>query len=318
MINIYIPFLDVMVIKQGSSLITDVYSKPTDTKNYLLFKSCHPRHVKTGVPITLATRLITIISDKDILEKRLTELKGDLLARGYPEPLIANGIRVAKSKTRDELLQQVNKQTDLSKETLPLVTTHNPKQFNLYKLVNSTIDTLQCDDRLKVLVQSIKLINSKRQGPNLKSLLTRARFSDNSSLVSKHHTVSKCCDPRCGTCDVILEGSQYTLKDSQKTLTVNENMTCKSQYLIYVIKCLGCHSDYIGSTKNLRHRVSLHKSQIKCEHNRNCPVSQHLADCSGGRFKIFPFLKIKTANDTFMRETEMKLIKKYSPALNSA
>ncbi len=91
--------------------------------------------------------------------------------------------------------------------------------------------------------------------------------------MTNNYCVTKCSDPRCGTCEVLLEGSQYKLKESGKTLSVNDNLTCKAQYVIYVIKCLDCHSDYMGSPKNLRHRVALHKSQIKFEQKRNCPVS---------------------------------------------
>ena len=315
-----IPFLDVMVIKNGTTITTDVYSKPTDTKNYLLFSSCHPRHVKTGVPKTLATRLVTIINDESTLNKRLEELKKDLLGRGYPEQIITHGITLARSKNRDTLLQRhesnATKPKD-QKESLPLVTTYNPKQFNLYNLVNNTINTLSNDERLRSLVPKLKLINSRRQGPNLKSLLTKAKFSENSSMMANNYSVNKCSDPKCGTCEVLLEGSSYKLKESGHTLTVNDDLTCKAQYVIYVIKCQGCHSDYIGSTKNLRHRVALHKSQIKCDYNRNCPVSGHLADCGRGKFKIFPFLKISSANDTYMRETEFKLIRNYKPLLNS-
>ncbi len=313
-----IPFLDVLVIKNGSVIHTDVYSKPTDTKNYLLFSSCHPRHVKSGIPKTLATRLITIVSNDKTLQKRLEELKHDLLQRGYPESLISHGFSLAKLKSRETLLQQREYNDSQSMGTLPLVTTHNPKEFNLYHLVKSTIDTLNSDQRLHSLVSNLNLINSKRQGPNLKSLLTRARFSESSTQVNNTYKVSKCNDPRCGTCDVLLEGSQYRLRDSGKTLTVKENMSCKSLYVIYVIRCLGCQYDYIGSTKNLRHRVALHKSQIKCVHNRNCPVSGHLADCAGGNFKIFPFFKIKSADDRLLRQTEFKLIKQFNPSLNAS
>ena len=166
-----------------------------------------------------------------------------------------------KRKSRESLLHQRESNTNQSMGSLPLVTTHNPKEFNLYHLVRSTMDSLNTDQRLRSLVSNLNLINSKRQGPNLKSLLTQARFSENASPMNSSYKVSKCSDPRCGTCDVILEGSQYQLKDSGKTLTVKENMSCKSLNVIYVIRCPGCHFDYIGSTKNLRHRVSLHKSQ---------------------------------------------------------
>ncbi|RUS70853.1 hypothetical protein EGW08_021381, partial [Elysia chlorotica] len=54
---IQIPFLDVMVTLHNNTLHTDLYSKPTDTFNYLHWTSCHPHHTKRSIPYSLAFRL---------------------------------------------------------------------------------------------------------------------------------------------------------------------------------------------------------------------------------------------------------------------
>ena len=43
-------YLDVRVELESGKLQTDVYSKPTDTHQYLDIKSCHPAHVKKAIP----------------------------------------------------------------------------------------------------------------------------------------------------------------------------------------------------------------------------------------------------------------------------
>ena len=48
------PFLDVLVKRVGTKIETDIYYKPTDSKQYLLFNSCHPKHIKTSIPYSLA------------------------------------------------------------------------------------------------------------------------------------------------------------------------------------------------------------------------------------------------------------------------
>ena len=45
-----VPFLDVMVSLKNGRLITDLYSKPSDTFNYLHWSSCHPNHTKKAFP----------------------------------------------------------------------------------------------------------------------------------------------------------------------------------------------------------------------------------------------------------------------------
>ena len=37
-----LPFLDCFVIKRNTGIETDIFYKPTDSKTYLLFTSCHP------------------------------------------------------------------------------------------------------------------------------------------------------------------------------------------------------------------------------------------------------------------------------------
>ena len=55
--NKKLPFLDVMVRLKNNKLSTDIYSKPTDTHQYLNYTSCHPSHVKRGIPYGQALKL---------------------------------------------------------------------------------------------------------------------------------------------------------------------------------------------------------------------------------------------------------------------
>ena len=49
-------FLDVQVIKQGNRLITDLFTKPTDTHQLLHRTSCHLNHTKKGIPYSQALK----------------------------------------------------------------------------------------------------------------------------------------------------------------------------------------------------------------------------------------------------------------------
>jgi hypothetical protein len=51
-----IPFLDVLVSREGKTLVTKVYRKPTYTGGYLNFNSNHPPHVKRGLIQSLHNR----------------------------------------------------------------------------------------------------------------------------------------------------------------------------------------------------------------------------------------------------------------------
>ena len=82
-----------MVIKDGTAIVTDIYFKSTDSKQYLNFKSCRQKPTKTNIPFSLARRICIIVSDRNILkEKRLQELAATLIRRKYPRQVIAMGI----------------------------------------------------------------------------------------------------------------------------------------------------------------------------------------------------------------------------------
>ncbi|XP_062602273.1 uncharacterized protein LOC134263937, partial [Saccostrea cucullata] len=98
--DLQMPFLDVLVTKDNTSLNTDIYYKPTDTHQYLHFGSSHPHHTKTAIPYNLARRICTIVSNTNIRDIRLEELKLYLLNQKYPEQLVDNGIKKAKECDR--------------------------------------------------------------------------------------------------------------------------------------------------------------------------------------------------------------------------
>ncbi|GFN73729.1 hypothetical protein PoB_000023500 [Plakobranchus ocellatus] len=46
----HVPFLDVLISLSDGIRHTDLYSKPTDTFNYIHWSSCHPYHTKKNIP----------------------------------------------------------------------------------------------------------------------------------------------------------------------------------------------------------------------------------------------------------------------------
>ncbi|XP_028395827.1 uncharacterized protein LOC114519844 [Dendronephthya gigantea] len=98
-----LPFLDILLCKDGRTIYTDIYYKGTDSHQYLDFNSCHPKHCKTNIPYTLARRICTIIANHEIREQRLEELRIFLVRRNYPTTLINSSFEKAKGQTIEEL-----------------------------------------------------------------------------------------------------------------------------------------------------------------------------------------------------------------------
>ncbi|XP_071802657.1 uncharacterized protein [Asterias amurensis] len=85
-------FLDVTITKSPNGLVTDVYSKPTDTHQYLLSNSCHPSHCKKAIAYSQALRIRRICSTDTLYKRRSSELRKHLVSRGHSEPPSPRGI----------------------------------------------------------------------------------------------------------------------------------------------------------------------------------------------------------------------------------
>ena len=64
-------YLDVKVEIKENRIVTDVYCKETDTHQYFVYRSCHPKHVKMGMPYGQALRLRRICELVEVFEEKL-------------------------------------------------------------------------------------------------------------------------------------------------------------------------------------------------------------------------------------------------------
>ena len=305
-------FLDIKLTKRNNAIITDIFYKETDTKQYLEFNSNHPRHVKNNIPFNLARRICTIVTEPQIREERLRELKDFLSQRKYPDGLISNGILKAMKMPLAELRSTDNCR-DISKEVIPFITTHNPLIDDNYKYIQSNYEILQKNPETSDIFEQVKLIRGKRQPPNLKRLLTKARLPSDIPLGG----VSTCNQPRCKLCEDIIVGDKFIFAKVGATFSIRSRMNCNVQNCIYVLCCNGCDKIYIGETTDFRSRVNLHRNHIK--QNKGLGVSLHIHQCTQNtepKFSIMPFYKVKSDNIAIRREKESFFIKKIKPDLN--
>ena len=184
-----ISFLDCKIIKTGTK-IDNIFYKPTDSKTYLLFSSCHPKHTKVSIAFSLARRLKLIVSDPNTLSIRLQELQEYLRKQNYPLSLIKGSIEKAKKLKREEILNPNNNNSN-NKNIIPFISTHNPHNPSIFGAIKQNLDILKRDSHMKQVLENTTFINSKRQPDNLKKLLTRAKFP----ISIRIGAVSKCNRP---------------------------------------------------------------------------------------------------------------------------
>jgi len=87
---------------KGSQLVRDLYLNPTDSHQYLLQTTCHPRNCCKNIPYSLALRIRRKCSQEADYERRTHELSSYLCRCGYKSEYVGKAITKASSMQRHE------------------------------------------------------------------------------------------------------------------------------------------------------------------------------------------------------------------------
>lgn len=165
----------------------------------------------------------------------------------------------------------------------------------------------------KAGIKNKRVIFAKRQPPNLKNILCRAKFCSINETICE----VKKCGSNCETCKLIYEGPTIMFHNAKYKFHVQNNFNCISRNLIYVITCNQCRFQYIGCTsRDLQSRMNVHRQQIRDASLRHLKVSKHIYECSKGTFNVYPFYKMKSNNKAERETKELYFINKFNPELN--
>ena len=117
-----VSFLDTKIVWDRDSLVTDLYTKPTDTHQYLHCCSCHPSHCKWSIAFSQALWLRRIFSRPTDYERHVKELKRHLMKRGHDGEEVQFQIEKATTNKRELLMSWEKKHEQVT----PLVVTFEP------------------------------------------------------------------------------------------------------------------------------------------------------------------------------------------------
>ena len=147
-----INFLDVVVYKENKYLSADLYTKDTDTHQYLHAKSCHRSCIKRAIPYGQAIRIKRICSDENNLNRRLLKLESWLGKRGYSSKNVRPGIERVHSVSRDDLLKKVERVNDFCEPVLVL--TYHPALNCIHEILRNAQRHVYKSARLAKVLKS--------------------------------------------------------------------------------------------------------------------------------------------------------------------
>ena len=188
----------------------------------------------------------------------------------------------------------------------------------MFGILKSNVHIFTNDQTMREALSTSKIIERKRQPPNLKNNLTKAKFQEHASRTM--HKVFKCNRANCALCDHLAEGYSFNFKG--ELFYIKETMSCDVKNVIYVLQCNGCKEYYIGQTGDkLRSRRTVHAKQIKDPSTRqlHVPLRGHIDICcqTDQKFFMFPFFKMHSESISARLAKEKHFIKCFNPKLNA-
>ena len=171
-------FLGTVVFKgerfiKESILDIKTHYKATETFQYTHFTLCHPPGVKRGFIKGEAIRLLRTNSSKTTFEECLTNFKGCLEARGYPNNYIESSLSEVTFDSRQSALNPQKHKT--AERILPFVTTYHPVVKKLKQTVMEKWSFIENQLLLKTIFTNPPMISYKR-GKSLNNMLVRAKL----------------------------------------------------------------------------------------------------------------------------------------------
>ena len=169
-----IPFLDTIIYRgRDNNILTRLYHKPTDNKQYLHFNSAHPCRQKKSVPYGQLIRCKRICSEETYFTKECNIIIQQLTSRRYPANLLEEALDKVKKIDRLQLLRKSEKN---QLEKLQLLTHYNPINLNFDRILQEHTGLLLMTRKEAIKPEDIQVTYSRR--PNLKDILIKGTLDD--------------------------------------------------------------------------------------------------------------------------------------------
>ena len=215
-----------MVSLQDGVLQTVLYSKETDTFNYLHWSSCHPSDTKRSIPYSLAFCLKQICSTEEAFINRMNQLTTHLSVRGYTIKEITSAIAKATDTDRATAIQKTNKpsQNSICNHISPIATSI----LNIFK---TFLPALYSTSRSREAIPDLPFsFTAQRRPEDIRDTLVQASTSNNNTATG----FQPCNIPRGKTCIHTTPSTTFTSSINNKTYNIRHTLTitCNSHNVI--------------------------------------------------------------------------------------
>ena len=253
-----IHFLDLEIYKdEHGYLHTTIFRKESHKNTILHAKSFHSPTLVKNIPFGQFQRLRRICNNDQEFSVKSKEMYGRFKERGYPQKTLDLSLSRATSLERQSLLKR--KPMVTNKERVYFSTCYSTQADGIRRIIKRNWHLFECDDLLSDVFQDPPVFSFKR-APTLGDKLVHSHLParpQNTWLPKIPNGTFKC--GHCSICDVVTKVKTFTHPVTQQTYTTKHFINCKTEYVVYILKCSQCVAFYVGRTKRrLQDRLAEH------------------------------------------------------------
>ena len=205
----------------------------------------------------------------------------------------------------------------LGAKKINFVTTWDPMFPNINQAIKKFQHILEEDDLCKqIFPKDTFRVAYKRGHKNLKELIAPSKISFRDSkegIQGKRQYIGKC--QKCGECgksirgrkrasgiyccQVLEESDQFLSRTTGEKYKIRQDISCKSENIIYLVNCKNCRMQGVGSCKGFAKRVSNYISSIERK-SPGCKIEQHFLQQGHSiqDFAALGIVKLETLHQT--------------------
>ena len=280
-------FLDLRIKCADGKLSVDVFAKPTKRFTDVKTSTCYPRKSINNVPRGIALRLRRICDTDEKFESLATEYKQYLIARDYKPSLVNKQFQKVSKITRTEARAKRPKNNQVSK--IKFLATYNPSLPKLDRIIRKHHPLLHSDDSLKKLFPANIFITIFKRNKSLKEILAPSKYPNPKS--SRQNSITSC--NKCDICkNYMVFDRTFRCTVTGKVYYIKGEMNCERSNIIYLITCMKCLEQYVGSAIKFKSRFRIYKSDIKTKKDR-CGTARHFNNRCCNSPNLFVYLRVQ-------------------------
>ncbi|PJE77901.1 hypothetical protein CI610_03169 [invertebrate metagenome] len=241
------------------------------------------------------------MSDDTVFERRCSELKSHLLARGYKSTLIDRELDKVRVLDRASLLEyKVRTPT----QRVPCVVTFHPNLPSISSILHNHWRIIESSATLKRIFPEPPLL-AYRRPKNVRDLVVSSKLHSSASVVTTG-SFNTCSKKTCKLCPYTESTDTFKCVINNRVYHILQTLTCTSANVVYLLSCKKCKMQYVGETSTkLNIRINNHRCSIK-QNRPDFPVARHfnLPSHSWKDMQVVAIDHCPTWNETKRRSRE--------------